>query len=495
MEATDSHHKDGHEAAKSMDGLLDTGWQIGGRTGEDHQAVFALTESINNLGKPIPLRITLDQSFIHQVTLGRFRLSATSHPQPKASGLPSSLEALLVSGQTEWSEADLQLLEKQFQAEAPELEEARKEIAALDNRLPHFPTSMIMQERPAEQVRTTHLRHRGEFLQPREPVEPDVPSMFHDWPEGTPVNRLTFAQWLFQPGNPLTSRVIMNRTWHAFFGKGIVTTLEDFGYQGATPTHPGVLDWLAVEFETSGWDLKHMHRLIATSATYKQTSKLSDDLKTQDPENQFLARGPRFRVDAELVRDIALQASGLIEHKIGGPSVFPPQPASVTDLAYGGGGYKVSTVADRYRRGLYTYWKRATPYAAFMTFDAPNPERTCARRIRSNTPLQALTLLNDEVYVEAATALAKKLLQKSHLTDEERIQEAWLRLVGRPASKRAIQKLLQFLANEEEDLKQSPEMATALTGEDTGHQDPVKLAVWILTCRAILNLDEVITKS
>jgi hypothetical protein len=151
-----------------------------------------------------------------------------------------------------------------------------------------------------------HRRHRGEFLQPRESVVPGVPSLFHDWPKDRPVNRLTFAKWLFEPGNPLTSRVIMNRTWQAFFGKGIVATLEDFGYQGAAPSHPAILDWLAVEFEASGWDMKHMHRLIVNSATYKQSSKLNDELKTRDPENQFLARGPRFRVDAEMVRDIAL---------------------------------------------------------------------------------------------------------------------------------------------------------------------------------------------
>jgi len=319
--------------------------------------------------------------------------------------------------------------------------------------------------------------------------------MFHAWPEGRPVNRLTFARWLFEPGNPLTARVVMNRTWQAFFGKGIVATPEDFGLQGAMPTQPEALDWLAVEFEESRWDMKHMHRLIVQSATYRQSSKISDALLEKDPDNRWLARGPRFRVDAETVRDIALHAGGLLERKIGGPSVFPPQPAGVSDLAYGGPGYKESEGADRYRRGLYTYWKRAVPYPTFMTFDAPNPERTCARRIRSNTPLQALTLLNDEVYMEAAGSLAKDLLGDEALSDEEGIQQAWMRLVGRPASSAAVQRIADYLQHEMAQLKQHPEAVKQLTHANEVTDDTVRLAAWTLTCRALLNLDEVITKS
>jgi cytochrome c553 len=493
--ATDSHHKDKHEASKSLDGLLDTGWQIGGRTGEDHQAVFALKEAIQRDGEPIRVRITLDQSFIHQVTIGRFRLSSTGDDRPEASGMPADVEALLAGGAKEWEATDMALLEGQFHREAPELEGARKEIITLRRKLPSFPTTMVMLERKPEHTRTTFRRHRGEFLKPREEVGPGVPDMFHDWPEGRPVNRLTFARWLFEPGNPLTARVVMNRTWQAFFGKGIVTTPEDFGLQGAMPTQPDVLDWLAVEFEQSGWDMKHMHRLIVNSATYRQSSKLSEALLEKDPENRWLARGPRFRVDAETVRDIALHASGLLEQTIGGPSVFPPQPAGVGDLAYGGPGYKESEGADRYRRGLYTYWKRAVPYPGFMTFDAPNPERTCARRIRSNTPLQALTLLNDEIYVEAASSLAKRLLNDQALSDEERVGEAWMRLVGRPVSSAARQQILNYLQGEAVKLSQAPETVKQLTGVKQVTDATVRLAAWTLTCRVLLNLDEVITKS
>lgn len=493
--ATDSHHKDKHEAAKSLDGLLDTGWQIGGRTGEDHQAVFALKDSIRGNGEPIRIRITLDQSFIHQVTIGRFRLSATGEDHPVASGMPADVEALLAGGIKAWDVTEEVLLQAQFHREAPELENSRKQIANLRKQLPSFPTSMVMMERPPKHTRTTTRRHRGEFLKPREVVGPGVPEMFHAWPEGRPVNRLTFARWLFEPGNPLTARVVMNRTWQAFFGKGIVSTPEDFGLQGAMPTQPEVLDWLAVEFEQSGWDMKHMHRLIVNSATYRQSSKLSEALLEKDPENRWLARGPRFRVNAETVRDIALHASGLLEQKIGGPSVFPPQPAAVGDLAYGGPGYKESKGADRYRRGLYTYWKRAVPYPAFMTFDAPNPERTCARRIRSNTPLQALTLLNDEVYVEAAGALAKQLLSASTLSDEERVWEAWMRLVGRPVSPAAMQQILDYLQHETVQLSQAQDVVKQLTNAKGVTEDTVRLAAWTLTCRVLLNLDEVITKS
>ena len=228
------------------------------------------------------------------------------------------------------------------------------------------------------------------------------------FPAGQPHNRLTFARWLVDPRNPLVGRVTMNRQWAAFFGRGIVRTAEDFGFTGDPPTHPELLDWLAVEFVSRGWSLKEMHRLIVTSATYRQSSRVTPELLARDPDNKLLARGPRLRLEAELVRDAALGASGLLSHKVGGPSVFPPQPAGVTaEGAYGALGWKPSEGPDRYRRGLYTFSKRTAPFAMFTTFDAPSGEACVARREVSNTPLQALTLLNDAVFIECAQALGR----------------------------------------------------------------------------------------
>ena len=235
-----------------------------------------------------------------------------------------------------------------------------------------------------------------------------MPSFLPPLPTDAPKNRLGFAQWLVSKENPLTGRVVMNRHWEAFFGRGLVRTMEDFGFQGELPSHPELLDWLAMEFPKRGWSQKQMHKLIVMSATYQQASRITPELQERDPQNVLLARGPRFRVEAEMVRDYALVASGLFSGKLGGPSVYPPQPAGVTtEGAYGPLQWKVSEGSDRYRRGLYTFAKRTAPYAMTGTFDGPSGEACLARRDRSNTPLQSLTLLNDEVFMEAARALGR----------------------------------------------------------------------------------------
>jgi hypothetical protein len=219
---------------------------------------------------------------------------------------------------------------------APELASARQEIERLRRELPAYPTTLVMQERPPDNPRTTRIRHRGEFLQPKEEVTPGLPAIFAKWTSKAPRNRLEFARWLVSRENPLTARVTVNRQWQAFFGHGLVRTMEDFGFQGELPTHPELLDWLAVDFMDNGWSLKKLHRLIVTSATYRQSSHVTPELLERDPDNRLLARAPRFRVEAELVRDLALSAAGVLSPKIGGPSVFPPQIPSITkEGAYG----------------------------------------------------------------------------------------------------------------------------------------------------------------
>ena len=259
-----------------------------------------------------------------------------------------------------------------------------------------------MEELPADKRRVTHLMHKGNYLDPGPAVEPGVPAAFPPLPEGAPRDRLGLARWLVDPENPLTARVAVNRFWAQLFGVGLVETEEDFGTQGEPPSHPELLDWLAREYVRSGWDTKALLRLIVTSATYRQSSKVRPELQAKDPRNRLLARAPRYRLEAEMVRDQALALSGLLSHQVGGPSVYPPQPDGLWQAAFNGQRtWATSMGDDRYRRALYTFWRRTTPYPSMSTFDAPSRELCTVRRVRTNTPLQAFVTLNDPVYVEA----------------------------------------------------------------------------------------------
>jgi hypothetical protein len=286
--------------------------------------------------------------------------------------------------------------------------------------------------------------------------------------------------------------VTLNRQWQAFFGRGLVRTTEDLGLQGELPTHPELLDWLAVEFIQQGWSLKKMHRLIVTSATYQQSSRLTPELIARDPENRWLARGPRLRLEAEMIRDSLLQVSGLLSAKTGGPSVFPPQPASVTtEGVYGALAWKVSTGEDRYRRGLYTFLKRSIPYAMFATFDGVTGETCLARREISNTPLQALTMLNDLVVIESAQKLGRTMADAPG-TVEQRMTELFRRCLVRPPTTAEKKTLVDFFRAQEQRLMSGGLDATTIAGTKDG--DAVQRAAWTLVARALLNLDEMITK-
>jgi hypothetical protein len=376
---------------------------------------------------------------------------------------------------------------------APELKKAREAIDKLRKEMPDYPTTLVLRERPPENPRPTFLHNRGEFLQPTERVEPGVLSTLPSLHEGVPRNRLGFARWLISPDNPLVGRVTMNRQWAAFFGRGIVRTLQDFGYQGEPPSHPELLDWLAVEFVKRGWSMKQVHRLIVLSATYRQSSRVTPELLARDPENRLLARGPRFRLEAEQIRDTALRAAGLLSQKVGGPSVFPPQPPGVTtEGAYGSLPWKVSEGPDRYRRGLYTFSKRTAPYAMAVTFDAPSGEACVARRDVSNTPLQALTLLNDAVFVECAQALGRRLAKQSGPL-EERLELLFRRCLTRLPSRDEADQLMQFYEVQKRRLENKELDAAALAGPGDGNL--VERAAWTALARVLLNLDEAITKN
>ena len=341
-------------------------------------------------------------------------------------------------------------------------------VATPSPRNPDQFTAMVLEER--DKPRTTHVLIRGDFLKPGVEVAPSAPAVLPTLESRGRPNRLDLARWLVSPQNPLTARVTMNRVWQHYFGRGLVKTAEDFGTQGERPSHPELLDWLATEFEAQHWSLKAMHRLIVSSAAYRQSSKVTPDLQNRDPENILLARAPRYRVDAEIVRDIALAASGLLNPEVGGPSVFPPQPPGVTDLSRGNLPWIVATGKDRYRRGLYTFWKRTSPYPSLTVFDAPTADATTVRRSRSASPLQALTTLNDEMYVEAAQALARRVLTEAPPDEAGRVRYAFRLCVGR-----------------EPDGFEKDTLATMLrkSGAEQG---------WLDVARVLLNLDETITR-
>jgi hypothetical protein len=344
--------------------------------------------------------------------------------------------------------------------------------------------------------RETHVLVRGQYDQPGERVEFGVPASLGALPPGAPANRLGFAQWLVSRENPLTARVAVNRLWAQCFGEGLVRTMNDFGLQGETPTHPELLDWLAVRFMESGWDVKAMMRLLVTSATFRQRSDFTPELLARDPENRLLARGPRFRLPAETIRDQALAISGLLVRKIGGPSVKPYQPPGLWEaVSYNGEAtYVAGHGEELYRRGLYTYWKRQSPPPGMMTFDAPTREVCAARRPRTNTPLQSLVLLNDVTYVEAARALAVRMMRAGGKPAIIGFQLA----TGRTPSAVELTALQQYHGEQLAAFRTRPESARALikAGESPldPSLDPCDLAAWTLTATVVLNLDEVLTQ-
>ncbi|MDX1951536.1 MAG: DUF1549 domain-containing protein [Verrucomicrobiota bacterium] len=490
--ATESFAKDKTGAGRAIDGDLQSGWSIEGAQGRTHNAVFHLVEALESGGD---LQVELTMERYYASPLGKFRIWITSDDGAIASPLPQeSYEALLAHQNGTAEPAQLERLLKEFIRITPDLKEPRKQVEEARNNLPKLPTTLALKERSPNHARTTRRHHRGEFLQAKEEVMPDVPSFLPAMAKEEPKNRLTFAKWLVSKENPLTGRVVMNRHWEAFFGRGLVRTLEDFGFQGELPSHPELLDWLALEFPKQGWSQKKMHKKIVMSATYQQASDVTPELMERDPLNVLLTRGPRFRVEAELVRDLGLVASGLFSAKVGGPSVFPPQPPGVsTEGAYGPLEWKVSQGEDRYRRGLYTFAKRTAPYAMSAAFDGPSGEACLARRERSNTPLQALTLLNDEVFMETARALGRWAVNQK-LEQKEVTTQLFRRCLTRSPKADEIERLLKFYEQQLVRFKSGELNAADLIGEAEENQKPEQ-AAWTALARVLLNLDETITKS
>ncbi len=378
-------------------------------------------------------------------------------------------------------------------AKASALEDERKAIRERAS------VAYIQEEKPG--MGMANILFRGEYDKPRDKVEPAVFSALHPLPEGAPKNRLGLAQWLVSPSNPLTARVTVNRYWQEIFGTGIVKTAEDFGIMGDAPSHPALLDWLAVEFRESGWDVKKFLTLVLTSATYRQSAVATKPKLEKDRENRLLSRGPRFRMDAEQIRDYALAASGLLSAKIGGPSVKPYQPEGVWEAVAMPGSntrfYKQDSGEALWRRSMYTFWKRAAPPASMDILNAPAREFSCLRRERTNTPLQALVTLNDPQFIEAARALAERAM-KAAADDAGRISQIAARVLARPFTEKEAPVVARSLATLRAHYAAKPDDAKALLAVGESKPDPAlpaaELAAWTMLCNQVLNLDEVLNK-
>lgn len=497
--------------AYAMDKEDTTAWtfDVGpARSNVPHEAVFLLKTPVT---PPAGSKLTFALAQLHggwnsddnqNNNLGRFRLSVGTQADAAADPVPAAIRQVLAVPSEERNASHVASLFSFWRTTVPRWQETNRRIEGLWQSHPQGTTQMVAIERT--EPRPTHRLHRGDFLQPREEVTPGVPAFLHPLDEdpATPP-RLAFARWLVVRDSPTTARALVNRVWQTYFGAGLVTTPEDLGTQASLPLQPELLDWLAVEVMEHGWSLKHLHRLIVHSATYKQSSDAAREDWRRDPANVWLGRGARFRVDAESVRDILLSVSGLLTPKIGGPSVFPPAPEFlfVPPASYGPKTWIVDQGPDRYRRGMYTFRFRSVPHPALQNFDAPSGEVSCVRRSRANTPLQALTLLNEPLAVEAARAFAVTVLSRPAMDDAARLDDAVRRCLSRSSTHLEQAILLEFLQRQRhhfasdisaaKDLvKDAPTGSTHVSAE----RDPVELAAWTSLARVLLNLDETITR-
>ncbi len=495
--ASASYEQERFGAAAAVDGSPDShsGWAVGGALGRDHYAVF-------RLASPLPggkLAIGLAQMYGDHA-IGRFRISVTDAADP-APALPHDVAAALAKPKGERGANENKLLLAYYAKSSPEALRSRGQIEALRKKLASLGTQTtvpVMRELPAGKHRKTHIQLRGSYLNKGAEVTPGFPSAFGPLPEGAAPDRLGLAAWLVGEDNPLTRRVVANRFWEKIFGVGLVLTSEEFGSQGEAPSHPELLDWLAVEFAGQGWDVKAYLRLLVTSAAYRQNSHVSDELAASDPANRLLARGPRIRLTAEMVRDQALAVSGLLSDKMYGPPVRPPQPNLGLKAAFGGGvDWKTSEGEDRYRRGLYTNWRRSSPYPSMATFDAPNREVCTVRRDRTNTPLQALVTLNDPVYVEAAQALARRMAASAESLRPQ-LEHGFHLCLSRPPKDAEIVRLGKLFRTARERYAAEPELAKQMATNPIGAApegaDLADLAALTLVGNVLLNLDEMLMK-
>lgn len=494
--------QEGHGISLAIDGDNTSGWAINGlkksSINVNHEGIFVLKEPIET-DQPVRLTFTLRQnSKSAKYLIGSFRLSVTDFAD-KAGPTPERIQTALAESADKRDDADKEFLTAAYgrsDVSRKPLEARQTKLKAEEGSLKNsIPTTMVLRERKSR--RDTHIHIRGNFLEKGAKVQPGTPSVLPPIVSATeaPVNRLDFSRWLFSPEHPLTSRVTINRFWQRFFGYGIVDTENDFGSQGSLPTHPKLLDWLSAEFMRLSWSQKKLHRLIVTSATYRQVSRMTPDLLELDPRNRLLARQSRLRLEAESVRDVALSASGLLSKKMLGPGVYPPQPKGIYVVTQVAKQWPESKGEDRYRRGVYTYFWRSSPYPMLPTFDAPDGNGPCTRRNRSNTPLQALTLANDSSFMEFVKGLSDRILRDAPDYDEGRIRFAFHAALSRGPSPRENAVLQEFVNQQRKHFESDAKAAAAAASASRPKSaSEAASATWTAFARVVLNLDEFITR-
>jgi hypothetical protein len=496
------HEQKGFPAAAVLQGD-GNGWAIAPQQGRPHTLTVLPNQAVSL--EDVDLIVTIDQNSVHpKHLLDQFRVSMTSdRGLSEIAAVPLEILNLVRRWQEKQklSDDELTSLSHYHRGISPLLKTQREALskakASLEAIKPAT-TVPVMGQLADSARRETRVQIRGNYQNTGAVVEEGTPEVFHGLPDGVKPDRLALAKWLVDDENPLTARVIANRHWEEIFGVGIVQTSEEFGSQGDLPSHPKLLDWLAVELQEGGWDLKHLLTVLVTSATYRQSSFSSEKLRLADPANRFYARGPRFRVSAEMVRDQALFVSGLLSDRMYGPPVKPPQPSLGLKAAFGSAtDWKASSGENRYRRGIYTSWRRSSPYPSMAQFDAPSREVCTVRRIRTNTPLQALVTLNDPVYVEAAQSLARSMIAEA-ADPAARIQYAFRHCLLREPSEAEVKRITELshvVAKEfEGQPQQAEQMATVPLGPLPEGGKAMEFATWTVVGNVILNLDEMFMK-
>jgi hypothetical protein len=501
--ASASHSQAKQGVGYLIDKKYNTAWGILDEVGKTNTAVLELKQSIVSAGPQLTLTFNLQQDSASTDTLGRFRLSATTERFPVPAEFPNEIQAIRALSALDRSEEQQKKLADYFRGQTDLLVPQRMKLAETRKALGELKGKMVKTlVTESIEPRMVRVLPRGNWLDDSGPeVQPGVPGFLATLEtRDERATRMDLAQWLVAPDNPLVARVFVNRVWKMFFGQGIVTTLDDFGAKGAAPSHPELLDWLATEFRDSGWDVKKLVKLIVMSSTYRQSSESSSRLRQMDPYNALLARQGRFRLDAEMVRDNALAISGLLTDQVGGPSVKPYQPAGYWGLLnFPKRTYQHDKSANLYRRGVYTYWARTFPHPSLLAFDAPSREECTAERVRSNTPQQALVLLNDPIYLEAARVFAQRILTDGGSDAKGRVQYAFDQALNRRATRKEVKLLAQIARHHQQEYEDDPTAADELLniGESKPPRslDRAELAAWSSVARVVLNLHETITRN
>jgi hypothetical protein len=498
--------QDNHPIANLLDGKPKTGWAVNGHvTAANRAAAFMLSEAVGGEGSKLIVRLK-HQSQYPQHNIGRFRLSTTTLDKPSLNGIgvPQDIAELVKLPAEKRSREQQEKLAAYYRGKAPELAPLRKELAKVEKERTDFdaalPTTLVS---VSVAPRTVRMLPRGNWLDDSGeivlPAAPDFLTKLASTPEKR-LSRLDLAKWLVSSENPLTARVFVNRLWKLAFGRGIVKTMDDFGTQGQWPTHPELIDWLATDFTQHGWDVKRSLKQMLMSRAYRQTSVVSAELKEKDPTNEWFARQNRQRIDAEMVRDNALAVSGLLSKKMHGPSVKPYQPAGYWQyLNFPKREWMNDHGEDLYRRGLYTYWQRTFLHPMLAAFDAPSREECTVERPKSNTPQQALALLNDPTFVEAARALAAKAIAGGGNETSQRLEFAFRTVLQRSPRPEEAALLTKLLDKHRAEYVQEKEAAEQLlkVGEAPApdSMDKADLAAWTSVCRVLLNLHETVTRN